>query len=71
MYIDNDMTLWYDKHTNLFIDSNGFEITNIFRIITPNTLYLFKHRKENMFVYGVDGQPVELIYPGEEDEYEY
>lgn len=60
---DNEVVLYYDKTRNVMIDSRfGHEVLDIYRIITPNQFYFFKIRKQNMYTYGVDGQPVELIY---------
>lgn len=62
VYDDSDVTLYYDKDKNVMMDDAGFVVFDIFHIISPNTLYLFKTKKEDMFVYGTDGQPVVLIY---------
>ena len=61
------VSYYYDDERNVMIDEDGTEIFNIFEIISPNMLYLFKTKKQDMFVYGVDGQYVELVYPLAED----
>lgn len=61
------VSYYYDDERNVMIDEDGTEIFNIFEIIPPNMLYLFKTKKQDMFVYGVDGQYVELVYPFAED----
>jgi hypothetical protein len=58
-----DRTLYYDIKENVMYDENGHTAYNIFNIITPNELYLFKHKKETMDVAGVHGGSVELIWP--------
>lgn len=64
--------LYYDKERNKFVDDGGFIVYNIFSIITPNDLFLFKYHKQYMIVHHRDNQEigVELFYP-EEDEYYY
>jgi hypothetical protein len=55
--------LYYNLEDNLMFDADGKTIIDIFRIISPNDLFLFKKNKEWMIVRGVSGDPVELIYP--------
>jgi hypothetical protein len=62
-------TLYYDIKKNLFFDDDSFEVWNLFSIVSPNMVYLFKHKKEDMLVYGVTGELVELIWPEEGDAY--
>ncbi|MDF2800256.1 MAG: hypothetical protein K0S61_159 [Anaerocolumna sp.] len=54
---------YYDEKQNLLTDEEGEEIVDIFSIISPNSLYLFKAKKKDMLVYGVTGNLVGLIYP--------
>lgn len=45
-----ELFLFYYKRANVFTDCDGHIIYNIFRIISPNDLYLFRHRpKHNTF----------------------
>ena len=61
---DNYMeALYYNEESNTLFDADGKTIIDIFRIISPNDLMLFKDRKEWMIVRGVSGDPVELIWP--------
>jgi hypothetical protein len=64
---EEDIGLFYNLDDNIFTDEDGFEVVDIFSIIHPNFVYLFKTKKEDMVVYGVDGQIVELFYPDPED----
>lgn len=64
----DDVTLFYDDLRNVIIDEGGYIVYNIFSIITPNTLRLFRYYKDHMIVRGIHGQTVELIWP--EHEYE-
>lgn len=59
---DSDIVLYYDKSRNIMVDTDGCEIRKIFKIISPNMLYLFKTKKQDMCVFGVGGRPVELVY---------
>ena len=59
--------IFYDEKDNYFVDDCGFVIPNIYTIIDPNLIYLLKTKKDDMFVYGVTGEYIELIY---EPEYE-
>lgn len=60
--------LSYNKEKNWFEDEDGYAIFDIFQIITPNQLLVFKHLKEYMTVIGPRGDLVELFYP--EDDYD-
>jgi hypothetical protein len=64
--VDNDVSLYYDRERNIMMDLDGHEVHNVFDIISPNTLFLFKRKKKDMLVYGRDGQAVELIWPRED-----
>ena len=33
----------WEENENLFYDECGFRINNVFEMITPNDLYLFRH----------------------------
>lgn len=65
---DEDILLFYDEERNVMIDFNGRVVFNIFEIISPNVLFLFKKHKEHMVVRGRNGVRIELIWP-EHDEY--
>jgi hypothetical protein len=60
---DLDRTLYYDVEANLMYDECGKEMFNIFSLIRPNDLYLFKKNKETMEVYGRNGGLIELVWP--------
>ena len=55
--------LYYDKENNIMIDEWGEPVFNIFEIITPNTLHLFKQHKDYMVARTLSGELVELMYP--------
>lgn len=61
------VSYYFNADKNVFIDESGYEMRNIFSIISPNMMYLFKKKKEDMFVYGLSGEFIELIYPYAED----
>ena len=58
---------YYDRENNWFIDAGGFVVFNIFLIITPVTLFVFKHQKEYMLVTSMTGELVELIWPDDDE----
>jgi hypothetical protein len=60
---DIDRTLYYDMKENRFEDDYGIVVYNIFSIITPNDLYLFKEKKKTIEVYGRYGGTIELVWP--------
>ncbi len=66
--LDDVYTLYYDMTTNMMVNENGFEVFNVFSVITPNTLMLFKARQKDMIVRGVTGQLIELVWPDEEED---
>lgn len=53
---------YYDEESNVMIDSEGFERPDIFSIISPNMLYLFKTKRKSMYVYSLSGELVHLIW---------
>lgn len=63
--------LYYVKEENYMIDSDGRIVYDLFRLITPSQLRLFKEREEWMIVQGVDGDLIELIYPESPGLYEF
>lgn len=62
-----EQTLFYDKRINRMIDEDGFPVFDIFNIIRPNDLYMFKELKEDVVVMSIDKRLVELVYPEEDD----
>jgi len=54
--------LMYDSVANVIYDEGGAIVFNIFSIITPNELYLFKIKKESMIFDILTGGLVELQY---------
>lgn len=64
------MSLYYFKEDNVFMDGEGELVFEIFEIITPNDLYLFKQNKKTFIVnHCTDlGYFVELYWPDAENE---
>lgn len=56
-------TLYYDEEANVMYDEYGITVFNIFSIISPNDLYLFKKEKKTRVVVGVAGGEVEIQWP--------
>ena len=54
--------LIYWKEDNLFTDEEGQIIFNIFSLITPNDLYLFKKNKDNATIDGLQGGVIDIVY---------
>ena len=67
-----DTALYYMKEDNIFMDGEGSIVFNLFEIVRPNDIFMFKHYKENMLVQHatIPEGLVELFYP-EEDDYCY
>ena len=55
-------TLYYDPKFNMFQDDDGWTMYNIFSLVTPQQVMVFKNKKEDMIVYGKNKTYVELIY---------
>jgi hypothetical protein len=49
-YNGDSIGMYYDRDNNIFVDEDGFPIYEIFTMITPNDLYLFKKKKCYMIV---------------------
>ena len=47
---DRDVYLFYEKGDNVFLDEDGYIIWDIFSLVTPNDLYLFRLHGEDMCV---------------------
>lgn len=62
-----EQTLFYNKGLNQMIDEDGLPVFDIFNIIRPNDLYMFKKLKEDVVVMGVKKYLVELVYPEDDD----
>lgn len=68
-YVYEDVCgVFYDIDNNWFVDEDGFVIYNIFELVSPNDVYLFKDKKDYMLVpcvydptYGV-----EIFFPDDE-----
>lgn len=64
------LALYYLKEENVFMDGEGEIVFEIFEIITPNDLYLFKRHKAYMIASHrtEPGIFVELYWPEDEEE---
>lgn len=65
----DNMALYYLKDDNVFMDGEGEIVFEIFEVISPNDLYLFKRNKEYTIVnhHTQPGLLVELYWPEEEE----
>lgn len=67
--------IFYDEKQNFFVDDCGYIFQNIYTTIEPNLIYLFKMKKQDMFLYSMHGEFLELIYEPDMSlkhaEYEY
>ena len=65
---DEIIQLYYYENDNMFIDEGGFPVFDLFRIITPNDLFLFRHHKEYMLVphCSIPRVGVEIFYPDDD-----
>jgi len=59
---DDRRNLKYDSTENVVYDEGGAIVFNIFSIITPNELYMFKLKKKNAVLDMIEGGLVELQY---------
>ena len=59
---DLNRSLYYDSQSNKIFDEFGDLIYNIFSIVSPNMLSIFRNKKKTMTVYGINGGLIELIY---------
>lgn len=58
---DHERSIYYDVADNSFEDEEGNTIYNIFSLISPNDIYLFKENKKNINLPGPTGN-IELVY---------
>lgn len=59
---DTDRSLIYYSIDNTFNDEDDEIVFNIFSIITPNDVYLFKRNRRNICIRGVQGGMIDLVY---------
>lgn len=64
---ESNRTLYYDAEENIIYDEEDDIVFNIFSIVSPNDLYIFKKGGETIEVCGVLGGLVELIWPDLEE----
>lgn len=62
---DVSRSIYYDLDLNTMFDEDGSVLVNIFSIVTPNDLLLFKKNKKSIFIVGVTGGFIEMVYPDE------
>ena len=67
-YGEEPMKLLYNPQKNIFVDECGFVIYNIYEFVDPNTIFLFKEKKEFMHV-EYNGRSIDLIYDEWDDQY--
>ena len=60
--INLNKSIAYDSNDNTLTDEDGNIMYNIFSLITPNVLFLFKKNKEFMCVEGLQGGLIDLVY---------
>lgn len=61
--------IFYDEKNDFYVDDLGVVIDNIYRVVDPNMIYLLRTKKDDMFVYGIHGEYIELIYEGNHMDY--
>lgn len=68
MDFDEVFGIFYDADNNWFVDEDGYIIYDLFSIITPNDLFLFRYKQEYMLVpYRADKKMgVEIFFPDDE-----
>lgn len=59
---EDTRALQYDSESNMMYDEDGEIVFNIFSIIDPNTLYLFKKNKKDMEAMSISGGYVSLMW---------
>jgi hypothetical protein len=64
-----DYILYYNRDRDRFYDEGGYEVSNIFRVISPNTFWLFRESGEDMLAYALNGELIGLVWEecGEEN----
>jgi hypothetical protein len=60
--LEETMQIYYNVENNTFFDEGGYTIDNIYRLLSPNVIYLLKYKQDDMFTFGVNGEFIELIY---------
>jgi hypothetical protein len=62
--IMTSISIFYYPEENIFKDSDGRAIVNMYKLVSPNRVFLFKHQKQSVeFVNYEYGLVVKLLYP--------
>jgi hypothetical protein len=64
--LEEVVQIYYSETSNVFFDEGGYIIDNIYRVLSPNVIYVLKYKKEDMFVFGLNGEYIELIYEADD-----
>jgi hypothetical protein len=59
---DDVFHMYYDSEQNVFYYDGGFIAYDIYAVMTPNEVFLFKHNKEDMIIRTVSGDIYEITY---------
>lgn len=62
---EESIAIYYNNNTKRFEDDDGFPIHDIYKIITPNDVFIFLHRKDYMIAnhQSLSKVFVEMYYP--------
>lgn len=65
-YYDQEcISLYYMPGQNIFVNSEGHTVTDIYYYVDPNDLLIFKYHQETMVIKNGLDVLVELVYPDE------
>ena len=59
---DNYRLIAYYQETNTFLDEEDVPIFNIFDMLKPNDVFMFKKNKKNAVIKGVQDRIIDLLY---------
>ena len=59
------VTIFFMEDENQFVDEHGFVLYDIFRIMTPNQLYLFKEKRLPLYIQDKESRLIYkfVVYP--------
>jgi len=54
---DGTYYIFWDEQANMFYDPCGIRIINIFDLVTPNEIFLFRYNPKNFCAFPMKGEP--------------
>ncbi len=65
---DDVVHITFEEGVKRYVMDGGWLISNIYSVINPNYEHMFRRYKKDMYVFGNNGEYIELHYEREEED---